>query len=109
MINWPAIIKHAEDAELIYVSNQVQWDEDADLHSFEYDEKDYLIDSSGSVFNIFNREEGVVKAIANGDVFELKVILGLIKAHAAQSGSCCVAKLYAPTIREAYKIVESLE
>jgi hypothetical protein len=36
-------------------------------------------------------------------------ILGLIKAHAAQKGSCCAAKLYAPTIREAFKIVESLD
>ena len=108
MIIWPAVIKHSDDAELIYISDQAQWDDDADLHSFEYDETDNLIDSSGSVFDITNREDGVVKAKANGDVVELKVILGLVKAHAAQSGSCCVAKLYAPTIREAYKIVESL-
>jgi len=108
LIKWPAIIKHSDDAELIYVSDQAQWDDDADLHSFEYDETDLLIDSSGCIFDISNRERGVVKIITNGDIIELKVILGLVKAHAAQSGSCCVAKLYAPTIREAYKIVESL-
>lgn len=108
MIIWPAIIKHSNDAELVYISDQAQWDDDVDLHSFEYDETDNLIDSSGSVFDITNREGGVVKVKANGDVIELKVILGLVKAHAAQSGSCCVAKLYAPTFREAYKIVESL-
>jgi len=109
LINWPAIIKHSDDSELIYVSDQVQWDGDTGLHSFEYDETDLLIDSSGRVFDITKRERGVVKARANGDVIELKVILGLVKAHAAQNGSCCVAKLYAPTIREAYKIVESLD
>jgi hypothetical protein len=40
---------------------------------------------------------------------ELQEILGLIKAHAAQKGSCCVAKLYAPTIVDAFKMVESLD
>jgi len=108
LINWPAIINHTDDAELVYVSDNEQWDGDADLNSFEYIATDRLIDSSGRIFNMTDREEGVVKPKATGDIIELKVILGLVKAHAAQSGSCCVAKLYAPTIREAYKIVESL-
>ena len=43
-----------------------------------------------------------------GDIKSLEEILGLVKAHAAQAGSCCVAKLYAPTIPDAYKIVQSL-
>ena len=107
LINWPAIIKHADDSELIYISDQAQWDCEADLHSLEYAEADCLIDSSGCVFNISNREKTVIKA--NGVMLELREILGLVKAHAAQSGSCCVAKLYAPTIREAYKIVEALD
>jgi hypothetical protein len=37
---------------------------------------------------------------------KLTELLGMVKAHAAQSGSCCVAKLYAPTITEAFKIVK---
>jgi predicted acylesterase/phospholipase RssA len=45
----------------------------------------------------------------SGESIALQVILGLIKAHAAQKGSCCVAKLYAPTIADAFKIIESLD
>ncbi|MCW8934708.1 MAG: DUF4144 domain-containing protein [Gammaproteobacteria bacterium] len=108
MINWPAVIKHSDDAELIHVRDQVQWDDDADLHSFDYNEADCLIDSTGCVFDITNKEAGIVRPSASELVLELKSILGLVKAHAAQSGSCCVAKLYAPTIEDAYKIVESL-
>ncbi|MCW9047111.1 MAG: DUF4144 domain-containing protein [Gammaproteobacteria bacterium] len=109
MINWPAVIKHSDDAELIHVRGQAQWDDDADLNSFDYNEADYLIDSSGYAFDITNKVEGIVRPRASGLVIDLKSILGLVKAHAAQSGSCCVAKLYAPTIEEAYKIVESLD
>ena len=41
------------------------------------------------------------------DTTNLEEILGLVKAHAAQAGSCCVAKLYAPSIDEAFKIAKS--
>lgn len=108
MINWPCIIKHADDAELIYVSDQTEWDNDADLHYFEYDESDYLIDSSGEIYSLTKRHITHVVPESSGKSMALKDILGLVKAHAAQKGSCCVAKLYAPTITEAFKIVESL-
>jgi len=109
LINWPAIIKHSGDDELIYINDQEQWDAEIELHSVEYIVTDCLIDSAGHVFELTNRKDGIVKPKDNADVLELKVILGLVKAHAAQSGSCCVAKLYAPTIGEAFKIVESLD
>lgn len=109
MINWPVIIKYADDAELAYIDNQKKWDSESELHEFEYAVTDNLIDSLGCVYDLNNRDDGCIKPQANGKVVELKEILGLVKAHAAQSGSCCVAKLYAPTIREAYKIVESLD
>ena len=44
----------------------------------------------------------------NRDSKLLQEILGLVKAHAAQQGFCCVAKLYALSIVETLKIVESL-
>ena len=108
MVNWPGIIKHLGDAELVYISNQAEWDNDKDLHCFEYDETDILIDSSGNTFtlNVLRNKRVIPEHL--GDVMKLKDILGLIKAHAAQKGSCCVAKLYAPSIVEAFKIVESL-
>ncbi len=107
-VNWPAILKHSDDAELVYIKDQDTWDNDTDLHNFEYDVTDHLIDSSGIIFNLAHKENHYITPIPDGNVMELKYILGLVKAHAAQSGSCCVAKLYAPSIPEAYKIVEFL-
>lgn len=108
MVNWPAIIKHADDAELTYVKDQAEWDNDADVHFFEYDDSDCLIDVSGQIFSLSSRENRQVKPVPRGESMPLHDILGLVKAHAAQRGSCCVAKLYAPTINEAFKIVQSL-
>lgn len=108
MVNWPGIIKHADEDELTYVSDQSGWDDDADLHHFAYDESDYLVDSSGMIYGLTTRFDNHVKPEPRDESMTLQDILGLIKAHAAQKGSCCVAKLYAPTIDDAFKIVESL-
>jgi len=108
MVNWPAIIKHSGDPELIYVSNQNEWENDVDLHYFEYDETDFLLDSDGKIYTLKEKESFYINPEPNGDSKSLQDILGLVKAHAAQQGSCCVAKLYAPSIVGALKIVESL-
>ena len=108
LLNWPGIIKHSGDAELTYIHDQTEWDNDADLHYFEFDESDCLIDSTGNLFNLTKREYQYVTPEPSGRSMPLDEILALIKAHAAQKGSC-VAKLYAPTIDEAFRIVESLE
>ena len=108
MVSWPAIIKHSDDPELIYVSNQIEWDNDVELHYFEYDDTDFLLDSSGKIYTLQEIKNSLIKPVPNGDSKSLQEILGLVKAHAAQQGSCCVAKLYAPSILEALKIVASL-
>jgi len=108
LVNWPGIIKHSDDAELIYVGDQAEWDNDADLHCTTYDESDYLIDSSGNIFTLTTTESNYVNPKPGGNPMPLHEILGLVKEHAAQKGACCVAKLYAATIVEAFKIVESL-
>jgi hypothetical protein len=108
LIDWPAIIKHSDDAELVYVRDGAEWDRDDDLHHFEYHESDVLIDSSGNTFSLTTHQQDRVTPEFRGESIPLTELLGLIKAHAAQKGSCCVAKLYAPTIAEAFRIVESL-
>lgn len=108
MVTWPAIIKHSDDPELIYVSDQTEWENDVDLHYFEYDESDYLLDSTGKIYTLKKTKGFYASPEPNGDSKSLQEILGLVKAHAAQQGSCCVAKLYAPSIVEALKIVKSL-
>lgn len=109
MITFPAIIKHADDDELVYVSDQASWDNDADLHFFDYHETDYLVDVTGNVFTLMTRENQLVIPQLTGKTLALEEVLGLVKAHAAQKGSCCVAKMYAPSIIEAFKIVASME
>jgi len=107
-VDWPCILKHSDDAELVFVSDQAEWDNHADLYCFEYDESDCLIDSSGTIHTLTNHINQYVKPEASGNSMSLGEVLGLVKAHAAQKGSCCVAKLYAPTISDAFKIVASL-
>ena len=96
-LNWPCIIKHANDPELTYLDNA------QDLAHLEPDESDILIDASGSVYR---PDDTTWIASTDCEVMDLTDVLGLVKAHAAQSGSCCVAKLYAPSITEAFKIVK---
>ena len=94
--------------ELIYVNDQTEWDSDAELQSYEYDESDYLIDSAGDIFLLTERVNNSVEPVQRGNTKTLVEILGLAKAHASQLGSCCVSKLYAPSINEAFKIVKSV-
>lgn len=107
-MHWPAIIKIAGDAELIYVAGESAW-HDPDLHAFDYDENDRLIDASGNLFALNHRQQGLVHPRPVGSSMALPEVLGLVKAHAAQKGSCCVSKLYASTIATAFGIVASLE
>ena len=107
-LTWPAIIKYPDDAELLYIHNQAEWDSDSGLHSFNYDESDCLIDSVGKIFHLTKRFNNIVQPELTTDIKQLEEILGLVKGHASQMGSCCVSKLYAPSIIEAFKIVKSL-
>ena len=107
-MNWPCFIKFADDNELIYVNDQHEWESEPDLHNYDYDEADYLIDSSGDIYQMITQHNTIMTPQPTGKTMSLDAILGLIKAHAAQKGSCCVAKLYAPTIKDAFIILESL-
>ena len=107
-IHWPAIIKQTNDDELVYISDNTEWSNDTDLQTSVYDESDYLLDSTGQVFALTRKLNDSVLAESTGEVKSLLEVLGLVKAHAAQSGSCCVAKLYAPGILEAFNIVKSI-
>ncbi|MEN8712467.1 MAG: DUF4144 family protein [Arenicellales bacterium] len=109
LLLWPGIIKYSSDAELTYVCDQAAWDNDTDLHHFDFDVSDYLIDSTGNLFSLTRREGKLVKPEPSGRSMTLDDILDIVRAHAAQKGSCCIAKIYAPTIEEAFKIVASLE
>ena len=101
--DWPAIIKHQDDAELTYIHNQAEWEAISQSGEMGFDKTDLLIDSSGNSFTVSGND-----LLANQEKTDLESILGMVKGHAAQAGSCCVAKLYAPSIKDAFAIVKSM-
>jgi len=107
-INWPAIVKYTDDAELTYFNGQTEWENNINLRLTDFEETDYLIDSSGAIYSLIQTENDNVIPKLTGNSKTLNEVLGLVKEHASQAGSCCVAKLYAPTIEDAFKIVQSL-
>lgn len=108
MVNWPAFIKYDNDDELLYITGQAAWDADNTLSHFDYTAEDRLVDCSGRVFSLSDRQADKVVLQQTEQCLSLEQVLGLIKAHASERGSCCVAKLFAPSIEEAFKMLESL-
>lgn len=102
MITWPAIVKYAGEAELAYVEDQAAWDADAHLHGFRYEASDVLIDSNGATYALPNAAHGWVKPEPTGKSASLEEVIEMVRAHAAQMGSCCVAKFSASSIQEAF-------
>ena len=108
-MKWPCVIKHADDDELVYLDDLSAWQGGEELHSFDYDETDFLIDASGAVYGFDGSDGSSITLVSRNRSLELMDVLGLVKAHAASKGSCCVAKLYAPTILDAFMIVKSMQ
>ena len=52
MPSWPAIIKYEAGDEVIYISDEDEWNNDALLSGFSYGDGDTLIDASGAVYNL---------------------------------------------------------
>jgi hypothetical protein len=105
---WPAIIQHQDEDELIYIHNQDEWKNIATSSEYNFDYTDQLIDANGNIFFITFPQNNSIDLKLQPETLSLETILGLVKAHASQAGSCCVAKLYAPSIRDAFIIVKSL-
>mgnify|MGYP001820249070 FL=1 len=108
-IEWPAVIHYENDAELEYVENEQHWLQQPDWREGDFESRDRLIDSEGQVFSLLPGSATVVLPVATGDCLSLNEVLGLVKAHLADQGSCCVAKTYAPTIRDAILMVINTE
>ena len=106
-IDWPAIIHYDNDAELDYVENASHWKQKPEWYQGNFEETDFLIDSHGRVFTLQADSTQHVVPLFSGNSLSLTDILGLAKAHLSELGSCCVAKLYAPSIEEAFKMIKS--
>jgi hypothetical protein len=108
MVDWPVILKHANDPELDYFDDLKTLENSIEQFGNGSFEEDYLIDSGGRVYALDTDDAGKVVLKDMDRCQSLEQVLGLVKAHAAQAASCCVAKLWAPTIREALEIVPSV-
>lgn len=102
-VQWPAVLKlHGAD-ELIYLQNHAAWLSDGHLQTMHLTASDILIDSAGLCFKAGfhitqNRNGGF---IATGERLDLQQVIQLVRMHAAQDGTCCVAKLHASSIGDA--------
>jgi len=108
MIDWPAVLRHANDPELDYFENLEAFENSISQNMLGVDADDVFIDSSGKVYVLSRTGAGKVQLRDSGKRETLEEVLALVKAHAAHAEYCCVAKLWVPTIREALSIVHSV-
>jgi hypothetical protein len=105
-IAWPALLRLTGEAELLVVRDQAQWEADPHLHAAHYLPTDALMDAEGKIYSLQREAHGRVALQATGRIATLAEVIADVQAHAAQAGSCCVAKFSAATIHEAIAAVE---
>jgi len=107
-VNWPAVLKIENDAELLLLADQNAWDSEASNLPMLGHASDQIIDSQGKIFNLKRFNSNHISIADSGTSMNLIDFLGLVKAHAAAQGTCCVAKLYAPSYQDAFEMLASL-
>jgi hypothetical protein len=105
-VAWPALLRLTGEAELLVVQDQAQWDGDPHLHAVHYLPTDVLIDAAGVIHGLRRETHGRIALQPTGQMVTLAQVIADVQAHAAQAGSCCVAKFSAASIREAIAAVE---
>jgi hypothetical protein len=88
------------------VHDQSQWEGDSHLHLAHYLPTDALIDADGKIHSLQREANGRVVPQPTRHTVTLAEAITAVQAHAAQAGSCCVAKFSADSIREAIMAVE---
>lgn len=105
MITWPAIIKHDQEDELIYISSVLEWQSDEEMLLYIFTDRDVLIDQLGQVFLLTE----VQKDMANANPIATATpdnVMELVKAHLALQQSCCLEKLPSLSIAEAFALLQ---
>lgn len=108
-IVWPAVIRFCGSDELSRVPNQETWKSDLDLHPGRYQPDDVLIDARGDQYALSTKVEGAILPEPTGETCTLAEIIELVRKHVAQTGACCVSKLYAASIPEAFALLSATE
>ena len=107
MINWPAVIKHDNEDELIYIESLQQWQQDEEMLLYIFTPRDVLIDVSGNIYSLPDLQQSIDSAKCLGQA-STDNIMELVRAHAALSNQCCIEKLGANDISQALAIVRQL-
>lgn len=102
-IQWPAIIKLAGEDELIYLPDEASLLNHPHLQNLRFQRGDYLYDSTGREFVVDELKPKDPRP--SGRHLSLEEIIQLLRLHAAQDGSCCVAKLNARSIADAIALL----
>ena len=99
-VQWPAFVKYAGDSELIFVSDDQQWRNDADLSCYEYEQDDCMVDSVGTVFTLSKNDAGAIVPLKGEDCLSLVEVVNLVREHFSSIGECCVSKIAPRSISE---------
>ena len=106
-IRWPAFIQFSGQAELSYLANESAWVAEAHQHLQTYQPGDRVVDSVGQLFAL--KGSGHTAELSpTGEKLTLPELLPIVRAHAAQAGLCCTAKLSAASIGEAVQLLSTL-
>ena len=103
-ISWPAIIHYHGDDELDFLPDQIAWDEHQRHGLIGYQPGDRLVDSKGRAYFLTGLRQRET-ALSSNTCLSLEEVLCLVRAHAAQSKICCVAKIQASSVKEVIEMV----
>ncbi len=106
---WPAVIHHRDDAELLYIEDQQQWDSDPDLSRWRYDADDVLIDSYGHVFGLgYDQQQDKTVIIDKGDNISVDDFNELVKKHLFALANTCIPKVAMRDYDDGFKTIAML-
>ena len=105
-INWPAILIHSHQDELIYLESNTDWQIESQQT---IDISSQLIDSSGRCYLLGDSTKGGLGWKMSTEGIKLEELIEKIGAHASLLGYCCSAKLGAKDFPQAFEIMRYLE
>ena len=115
LITWPAILHYLGQAELAYIPSRQAWENEQKSHTLQFQTMGRLIDSTGRIFSLRDIANAQVETPASfharpipAEFVTLQEVIELLRAHAAQSASCCIAKISAPSIAAAIRLVDTI-
>lgn len=111
-IQWPAILIQQEQAELVYLASEQEWQLEQQSH---IEEMSRLLDASGVTYNLSSTQRTQLKTDTrlcwrvSDDLLCLPQVLSLVRQHASVTGHCCTAKLGAESMEQIFEIMKYIE